>query len=306
MTTTKTTEGASDMTDRVGFIGVGAMGSAIASRLVDTCTLYINDRNPAAGEKLVQQGAVFATAQEIVETCEVIFLSLPGPTNVSQLLLGEDGMAAQLPSGTVIVDTTTSTPVLDQEILDALSGRGVGFVDAPIGGGVRRAYEGTATLMVGGSPDDFAKVQELLERVTPNVFHVGNVGAGHAMKLVNNLLNSCNRFAALEAVRLGQAYGMDQDTVVNVLNMSTGRNYTTEYTFTQLLTGDTYKLQGFVLELMLKDVHLAIEMAASMNHRTPIGNLVEDLTREAIERFGPDADQSQLMAEWYEPTPSRT
>ena len=120
------------MTDRVGFIGVGAMGSAIASRLVDTCTLYINDRNPAAGEELIQQGAVFATAQEIVETCGVIFLS--------QLLLGEDGMAAQLPSGTVIVDTTTSTPVLDQEILDALGGRGVGFVDAPIGGGVRRAY----------------------------------------------------------------------------------------------------------------------------------------------------------------------
>ena len=115
------------MTDRVGFIGVGAMGSAIASRLVDTCTLYINDRNPAAGEKLVQQGAVFATAQEIVETCGVIVLSLPGPTNVSQLLLGEDGIAAQLPLGTVIVDTTTSTPVLDQEILDALSGRGVGF-----------------------------------------------------------------------------------------------------------------------------------------------------------------------------------
>src|SRR5947199_222088 len=125
-------------------------------------------------------------------------------------------------------------------------------------------------------------------------------GSGHAMKLVNNLLNTCNRFAALEAVRLGQACGMEQDTVVEVLNKSSGRNYATEYTFPTLLSGASYKLQGFTLELMRKDVHLALELAEGLGHRAPVGKLAESLADEAIARFGPGADQSQMMAEWYE------
>jgi 3-hydroxyisobutyrate dehydrogenase len=287
----------------VGFIGVGAMGSAIASRLVGAHELYVNDRNPKAAEDLVRDGATFVPAQEIAKQCSRIFLSLPGPRNVTELLLGPDGIAQHFAPGTVVIDTTTGTPTADTEIVAALAERQVDFVDAPIGGGVRRAREGTATLMVGGSDEAFAKARDLLLAVTPDVYHVGPVGAGHAMKLVNNLLNSCNRFAALEAVRLGQACGIDQDTVVEVLNKSTGRNYATEYTFPQLLSGDTYKLQGFTLELMRKDVHLANELAESVEHDTPIGHLVEKFTEEAIGRFGPDADQSQLMAEWY---PRRT
>ena len=287
------------MTDKVGFIGVGAMGSAIASRLVGAHELYVNDRNPKAAEDLVRNGATFVSAEEIAKECTSIFLSLPGPRNVTELLLGPVGIAQHFTPGTVVIDTTTGTPTADAEIVAALTERGVDFVDAPIGGGVRRAREGTATLMVGGSEEAFAKARELLLAVTPNVYHVGPMGAGHAMKLVNNLLNSCNRFAALEAVRLGQACGIDQDTVVEVLNKSTGRNYATEYTFPQLLSGDTYKLQGFTLELMRKDVHLANELAESLEHDTPIGHLVEQFTQEAVDRFGPDADQSQLMAEWY-------
>ncbi|WP_326686189.1 NAD(P)-dependent oxidoreductase [Streptomyces sp. NBC_01795] len=289
------------MTEKVGFIGVGAMGSAIASRLAETHELYVNDRNKEAADELVGQGATFVSAAEIAEQCTYVFLSLPGPVNVVELLLGSAGIARHFTQGTVVIDTTTGTPTADTEIVAALAELGVDFVDAPIGGGVRRARAGTATLMVGGSQEAFAKVRELLLCVTPDVYHVGPVGAGHAMKLVNNLLNSCNRFAALEAVRLGQACGIDQDTVVNVLNKSTGRNYTTEYTFPQLLSGDTYKPQGFVLQLMLKDIHLANELAESLNHGTPIGHLVEQFTEEAIERFGGDTDQSQLMAEWYAP-----
>lgn len=282
----------------MGFIGVGAMGSAIASRLIEAHELYVNDRNPEAAEDLIRGGATFMAAAEIAKHCAKVFLSLPGPANVTELLLGPDGIAQHFMSGTTVIDTTTGTPTADTEIVAALAERGVDFVDAPIAGGVRRARAGTATLMVGGSEEAFAKVRELLLCVTPDVHHVGPVGAGHAMKLVNNLLNSCNRFAALEAVRLGQACGITQNTVVEVLNKSTGRNYTTEYTFPQLLSGDTYKPQGFVLELMRKDIHLANELAEKLGHGTPIGHLVEKFTEEAIDRFGPNADQSQLMAEW--------
>ncbi|WNF00334.1 NAD(P)-dependent oxidoreductase [Streptomyces luomodiensis] len=284
---------------KVGFIGVGAMGSAIASRLVKSQELLVNDRREEAAAELVSQGATFVTAEEIARQCKRVFISLPGPAQVTELLLGTEGIAKHFTPGTVVIDTTTGTPMADSGIVDALTERGVDFVDAPIGGGVRRARAGTATLMVGGSETAFAKVSELLLHVTSDVYHVGPVGTGHAMKLVNNLINSCNRFAALEAIRLGEACGIDQNTVVDILNKSTGRNYATEYTFPQLLSGDSYKPQGFTLELMRKDIRLANELAESLEHSTPIGHLVERFTEEAIERFGRDADQSQLMAEWY-------
>lgn len=219
---------------------------------------------------------------------------------MKDLLLGPKGLAFGLTAGTIIIDTTTGTPASDAELVATLSERQVTYVDSPIAGGVRRAREGTATLMVGADPDVFAGIQDLLHEVTTEVVNVGPVGSGHAMKLVNNLLNACNRFAALETIRLGVAAGMRQEVVVDVINRSSGRNYATEYTFPQLLSGDAYKPQGFTLQLMLKDVRLANELAEALGHSTPIGNLVQEFTQQAIERFGPTADQSRMMAEWYD------
>ena len=105
----------------------------------------------------------------------------------------------------------------------------------------------------------------------PTVFHVGGVGAGHTVKLVNNLLNSCNRFAALEAVRLGEANGLSRDAIIEVLNKSTDRSFVTEYTFTQLLNGDTWKPQGFTIDLMRKDLGLATDLAKDLGTRRPSG-----------------------------------
>jgi len=284
----------------VGFIGVGAMGSAIASRLVDSYELYVSDKNPAAARELVKRGATFASTDSVAAGCRLVFLCLPGPVDVTGLLLGTAGLASRLAPGSIVIDTTTSTPTMDAEIVAALRERAVEFVDAPIGGGVRRAREGTAVLMVGAAPEVFAKIKDLLLAITQDVIHVGPVGTGHAMKLVNNLLNACNRFAALETVQLGQVAGLNQDVIIDVLNKSSGRNYATEYTFPQLLSGESYRPQGFTLELMRKDIRLANELAASLGHRTPIGNMIQTFAEEAIARFGGDADQSQMMAEWYE------
>lgn len=284
----------------VGFIGVGAMGSAIASRLVGPYDLLVNDRNPQAAEELVENGATFASLDEIADRCRVVLLCLPGPQQVAELLQGPDGLAGRLSPGTLVIDTSTSSPTLDAELEGSLAHRGIGFVDSPIGGGVRRARAGTAVLMVGSGPETFDQVKDLLLAVTADVFHVGPVGTGHAMKLVNNLLNNCNRFTALEAIRLGQAAGLEQNVVVEVLNKSSGRNYATEVTFPQLLSGETYLPQGFTIDLQLKDLQLATNLAQSLDHPTPIGDMVQALTQQAIERFGAKADQSQMMAEWYE------
>lgn len=284
----------------VGFIGVGAMGSAIASRLVGPYDLLVNDRNPHAAAELVENGATFASLDEIADRCSVVFLCLPGPQQVAELLKGPDGLASRLSPGTVVIDSSTSSPTLDAELDASLAQRGIGFVDSPIGGGVRRARAGTAALMVGAGQETFDRVKDLLLAVTADVFHVGPVGTGHAMKLVNNLLNNCNRFTALEAIRLGQAAGLEQNVIVEVLNKSSGRNYATEVTFPQLLSGETYLPQGFTIDLQLKDLQLATNLAQSLGHPTPIGDLVQAFTQQAIERFGAKADQSQMMAEWYE------
>ncbi len=294
------------MSEAVGFVGVGAMGSAIASRLVDGYDLHVNDRNPAAAEGLVARGATFSSLEEIAAACRVVFLSLPRPTDVLELLGGSGKFADLLSSGSVIIDTTTGSPTTDADIVEVLSSRGIDYCDSPIGGGVRRAEQGTAALMVGASDEVFERVKPYLLAVTQDVIHVGPVGAGHTAKLVNNLLNTCNRFAAMEAVALGEKGGITRDVLLDVINRGTARNYATEYTYPQLLSGGTpeqpYKLQGFTLQLLRKDVGLANQLAEDLHHDTPIGHLVQGFVDRAIERFGPNADQSQMMVEWYEET----
>lgn len=285
--------------ESVGFIGVGAMGASIASRLVRGHDLLVNDRNPDAAAELVASGARFVGPDEIATSCSTVFLCLPGPPQVLDLLLGAGGLVQSLQPGSVVIDITTGTPVADAEIASALAARGVTYVDCPIAGGVRRAREGTALLMVGADPDVFLRVRGILDEITSEVVHCGPVGAGHAMKLVNNLLNACNRFAALETIRLGVAAGIAQDVVVDVINKGSGSNYTTLNTYPQLLSGDSWKPQGFAIDLMLKDVRLATELATSLGHQTPIGSLAQEFVQDAIDRFGPKADQSQMMAEWY-------
>ena len=174
----------------------------------------------------------------------------------------------------------------------------ISYIDAPIAGGVRRAYSGDATLMVGASDDDFERARPLLETVTREVFHVGPVGAGHAAKLVNNLLNACNRFAAIETINLAEACGIRQELIVEVLNKSSGRSYVTEYTYPTLVAEGLK--QGFTLELMRKDVSLANELAEHVGRRVQVGSLVAQLMDEAVERIGAAADQTDLMTGWVQ------
>ena len=284
----------------VGFIGVGAMGSAIAGRLLGSTELLVNDRNPDVAKGLVDHGATFTSVADIAARCEVVFLCLPGPQQVADLVQGEEGLAGMLGEGTVLVDCSSSSPTLDAELAKVLAERGIGFVDSPIAGGVRRAREGTAVLMVGGDDAVFARVEPLLRAVTPDVYHMGPIGTGHAMKLVNNLLNNINRFAAMEVVRLGQAAGLTQDAVIEVVNKSSGRNYATEVTFPTMLTTEDYVLQGFSLELQSKDIRLALELAKDLHHSTPLGNTVQALADKAVDRWGPRADTNQMLTEWYQ------
>lgn len=285
------------MSESIGFIGAGAMGSAIASRLVENYQLYVNDFNPRAADSLVERGASFADLDQVAVSCRVIFLSLPGPKDVLELLLSDEGLVSRLQPGTLIIDTTTSTPMVDEQIVDGLAVVKGSYVDSPIAGGVRRAYSGDATLMVGGEPADYARAEPYLRAVTSQVHHMGTVGAGHTAKLVNNLLNACHRFSALETVTLAERYGIPRSRMIDVLNDSSGRSYVTEYTYPQFV--DTGARQGFTLDLLLKDITLANELAEHAGHEMGIGSLVRKNLVDAVERFGPKTDQTDLMTGWY-------
>ncbi|OZF07783.1 2-hydroxy-3-oxopropionate reductase [Rhodococcus sp. 15-1154-1] len=286
------------MSQTIGFVGIGAMGSAIASRLVDTNTLWVNDLNPALAIPLKERGARFAPIDEIA-TCDVVFLSLPGPDNVLKLLLGDGGLAEKMNPGSLVIDTTSSTPIVDEGLVRDLAVKSISYIDAPIAGGVRRAYDGLATLMVGATDEDFARAEPLLNTITSNVFHLGPVGAGHAAKLVNNLLNHCNRFATVEMITLAERYGIAPDVMVDVLNVSSGRSYVTDYTYPEIVFPNLK--QGFTLELMRKDAHLAGALADHVGQKLRVGSLVAEMMNEAVERLGGSADQTDLMQRWYPP-----
>lgn len=288
------------MSDIIGFIGVGSMGAALAGRLVDGFALQVYDINVDATRELVERGAVVKSPREMAAECDVVFLSLPGPANVEQVLWGDEGIADHLRSGSVLVDTSTSSPTLDAKIVPALQARGVEFADAGVAGGVRAAREGQGTLMVGASNETFARILPLLEQITAKLFHVGPAGSGHTMKLVNNLLGYSNRFAALECVHIAEQGGIERDMVIKVLNASSGRNFTTESTYVNLWDGQQWNPMGFTLDLVLKDIKLATGLAEDLDCDVPIGTMVEEFASTAVERFGPKADQIKIMESWWE------
>ena len=285
----------------IGFIGVGKMGASLAGRLVDGGDLLVYDRHAPAADDLVARGARFAGPEQMVAECDVVLTCLPAPTHVRDLFLGEGGLAAALRSGTLVIDMTTSTPLVDQEIAAALRERGVDFVDAPIAGGTRRVSDGKATLMVGATADAYPRAAAILHRITPDVVHVGDIGAGHTMKLVNNMLNACNRIAAMESIRIGEAHGIRRDVLIDVLNRGSGRNYTTETTYPQLLSGPEPLPTNFALELYLKDVRLANEIAAAAAQDNRIGRLVESGLEHATAALGGQTDISDFTAHWSWP-----
>jgi 3-hydroxyisobutyrate dehydrogenase len=282
----------------IGFVGVGTMGSALAGRLVGAHSLLVHDVRPESAADLVAAGARFAALEEIGELCATVLLCLPAPAHVLDVLFGRGGLARALRPGSVVVDITSSTPLVDRDVADRLATLGVGFVDAPVAGGVRRAREGLATLMVGGDAAVLDKVRPILEDITPNVFHVGAVGTGHAMKLVNNLLNTCHRFATLQVLHLAESSGIDERTAIAVLNSGSGRSNVTEYTYPVLLHQG--QQHGFTLELMRKDVDLAVELGRSLGLDLEIAELVDRYMHDAVDRLGPSADQTDLMLRWLD------
>jgi 3-hydroxyisobutyrate dehydrogenase len=283
---------------KIGFIGLGNMGAALAMRLLDP-SLMVYDPDQTAMTPFVDGGAIAAVdLVAMAKQCDIIFACLPTSAVCESVLFGDGGMAGHMKAGQIFIDMTSGDPAISRDQAARLKKAGIDFVDAPVSGGPRGAREGVIAIMVGGDAALYAQLLPLFGRISSNIFHAGPVGAGHALKAGNNLLNLICRMASFEVVSLLVNAGVDAGRAVDILQKSSGRNYATEITLpVNILSGKMH--QGFSMALMKKDAGLALGMAAAMAQDMPLGTSAFDALQDAINNHGDAADMS-LVALSYE------
>ena len=283
---------------KIGFIGLGNMGAALAMRLLDP-SLMVYDPDQTAMTPFVDGGAIAAVdLVAMAKQCDIIFACLPTSAVCESVLFGDGGMAGHMKAGQIFIDMTSGDPAISRDQAARLKKAGIDFVDAPVSGGPRGAREGVIAIMVGGDAALYAQLLPLFGRISSNIFHAGPVGAGHALKAGNNLLNLICRMASFEVVSLLVNAGVDAGRAVDILQKSSGRNYATEITLPDnILSGKMH--QGFSMALMQKDAGLALGMAAAMAQDMPLGASAFDALQDAINNHGDAADMS-LVALSYE------
>ena len=279
----------------IGFIGLGNMGGAIARRILAAHELCVYDLNQSAVEEFRRVGAAAAASpRELAEGCGTVLTCLPTSAEVRSVIFDDDGLLAGLAPGAVIADMTTGDPVATRAMAAALEDRDIMLVDAPVSGGPQGAEQGTLAIMVGGPGPVFERLRPLFEAVSPNIFHVGGVGNGHTMKLVNNVISAGTRAITFEAVALGVKNGLDPAVCIGVLQKSSGRSFATDVTFPKFILSGTLD-QGFSLGLMHKDVSLATKLGHDSATPMVMAGVVREILQTALNEYGGDVDINRLI-----------
>lgn len=289
----------SDRKESVGFIGIGRMGSPMACRIAaQGYPLRVYDLSETAIQGLCSRVPAVKAAKtraDIGQGCEVVILMLPDSEAVEGVLFGENkGLAAHLKRGAIVVDMGSSNPSTTCRIGPRLNEAGVAFIDAPVSGGVRRAIDGSLTIMAGGDSAVIARVKPLLSTMGTSIIETGILGSGHAMKALNNYVSAAGLLAACEALKVGADFGMAPDTIVAVLNASTGKNNSTENKLMQFVVSRLFN-SGFSLGLMRKDIGIATDLAKRLEVRMPLGDALLTSWAEAEAQLGGGADHTEIF-----------
>ena len=289
---------------RVGFIGLGKMGYPMARRLADAgYRLLAHDRDPEALRRACEASGAEAPGSltTIGERCGAVITMLPDGNAVRAVTLGRkesgDGLLAGLSPGSVLIDMSSSSPVGTRELGARLAEHGVEMLDAPVSGGVRKAADATLSIMVGGGTQTIARCRPVLEAMGKQIFLTGPLGSGHAMKALNNYVSAAGLVAAVEAVLAARRFGLDAGTVVDVLNASTGMNNSTLNKFHRFILSRTFD-SGFSLELMVKDLKTALEVARSTGSPAPLAEACVEAWTEAQAALGPGLDHTAVVRYW--------
>jgi len=272
------------MKPRIGFVGLGNIGFPMCRRLLESgYEVLAYDANPEAVSRLEDTPAEPADSLKALAAADVVLLSLPGSDVVEEVVLGEGGLAEGLSSGKVLIDTSSSRPSSTRDLAKKLAESEVEMLDAPVSGGVLRAEEGKLAVMVGGREEVFERWREVLESFGEKIFHVGDHGAGHLVKSLNNLLSATTLASAAEAVILAEKAGVAPEALLEVINAGNGRSYSTEVKFPKFILDRSFD-DGFALGLMVKDLKIALESAAEMGHPMFSGSSISQLWQAASAR----------------------
>jgi 3-hydroxyisobutyrate dehydrogenase len=287
---------------RVGFIGIGNMGWPMASHIAGAgheLTVYDVD---AAKAKRFAEELKCKSSSSLAEIAanEITVTMLPTGRIVCQALTEDQGGAFSkaLKPGALVIDMSSSEPVGTRELGTEIAKRGATLIDAPVSGAVPRAKAGTLAIMIGG--DDKAAIERakpLLLCMGKQLFETGSLGTGHAMKALNNYIAAAGYTAAVEALMIGQRFGLNQETMVDILNVSTGRNFSTEVMMKEQVIQQKFAT-GFALGLMAKDVKIAADLGEAVGLDAPVSRLIRDRWALARERLGATRDTSEALLGW--------
>ncbi|WP_307133561.1 NAD(P)-dependent oxidoreductase [Streptomyces aurantiacus] len=279
----------------LGFVGLGNMGTPMVGHLVEAgYTVRAFDTDPVAQERVAALGAkAVDTLTAVAEGADAILLMLPNSDAVESVLY-EGGLLDAARPGTVLVDMGSSRPHSTRAVAERAAGRGVRLVDAPVSGGVAGAEAGTLTIMAGGSAEDVARVRPSLERLGGKVSHVGGVGAGHALKALNNLMSATHLLVSSEALLAGEEFGLTPEAMLDVVNGSSGRSGSTQTKWPQYVLPGTFD-SGFGLRLMLKDMRIAVDLARESGLPSLLGESAVELWDKAAAELPADADHTEIV-----------
>ncbi|HKA30712.1 MAG TPA: NAD(P)-dependent oxidoreductase [Candidatus Binatia bacterium] len=287
---------------RIGLVGLGNMGRPMAARIrAAGFELVVFDARDDVARTVA--AACGATAADSLATLaahsDAVVTMLPDGAAVRRVALGPgDRLLDGLTPGALVVDMGSSSPTGTRALGAELGKHGVGLVDAPVSGGVRRASDGTLSIMVGGDPALVARCTPLFHAVGERIFECGGLGSGHAMKALNNLVSAAGLLAAAEALVVGRRFGLDPTRMLEVLNASTGRNYATEQKLAQFVLSRRFDA-GFSLALMVKDLGTALDLAHETHTPAPLAAKCRALWTRAAAALEPDADHTAIVR-WLE------
>lgn len=280
----------------VGVIGLGNMGRGMAATLRRAGYAVLGlDTSPPSVTAARDAGIDMADdLSALLQRCEAIVLSLPTSAIVRALVEGERGLIAQARGGLLLIDTTTADPQVTRELAPLFAAKGIRFVDAPVSGGPSGAMKGELTMFIGGSEADVAYAQPVLATLGTKRFHIGDVGAGHIAKIINNLLTASHLVTASEAFRLATAAGVSTGQLIEAVNAGSGRSGVTLFNYPNRILNNTYG-SGFTMQLMRKDVKLAVDLGASLGLQLPAVGTVGDIWRASSSALADGEDFNRIV-----------
>jgi 3-hydroxyisobutyrate dehydrogenase len=283
----------------IAFIGLGMMGRPMAARLAEAgLKLRLFDVSQKAVSDFVgAQPSALATAspKAAAQGADALITMLPDGKVVRQALIeGRDAAREGLAPGALVLDMSSSNPVDTQKLARDLAASGVALLDAPVSGGVKRAIDGSLSIMVGGAAADLERARPVFAAMGKTITLCGPAGAGHTMKALNNYLSAAGLVALSEALVVGEAFGLDPGTMVDVFNTSTGKSNATEVKGRQFLVSRTFAA-GFTTGLMAKDLRTAGEVAEHLKLNMPMLTRAVAYWGDANGKLGPAADHTEIF-----------